>query len=115
MIPTPVTIKGKGDTETDVTVEDGEIQVAAYAGDYAPATSAYHTPAQARELAATLLRAANEAEGGASPAATSKGALVAAAFIVLQEQAWSGSMPADEAERTLHSMLRAYDRAEGRV
>ncbi|MBT2412701.1 hypothetical protein J7I94_19405 [Streptomyces sp. ISL-12] len=57
------TVKGGNRTETDVTVEDGEIQVSAYAGDYAPATSAYHTPAQARELAATLLRAADEAEG----------------------------------------------------
>src|SRR5690606_21370264 len=56
-------IKGRDDSDTSVCVYDGEIRVSTYGGDYAPGAMAYHTPAQARELAAALLRAADEAEG----------------------------------------------------
>ncbi|QDN64377.1 hypothetical protein [Streptomyces sp. S1D4-14] len=56
------TIKGHDNTDTTVSAEDGEVQVFTDAGDYAPPSTARHTPAQARELAAVLLRKADEAE-----------------------------------------------------
>lgn len=56
-------VAGRNGTDSTVWVEDGEINVSTYSGDYAPGAVAYYTPAQARELAGVLLRAAGEAEG----------------------------------------------------
>jgi hypothetical protein len=72
-------------------------------------------PAQARELAAALLRAADEAEHGEAEAASTDGAILAAAFNVLQREAQEGRTGLEpDPAKTLNSLLRAIDRAEGR-
>ncbi|MFF6928302.1 hypothetical protein [Streptomyces californicus] len=58
-----VEINGELGTETEVSYYSprGGIQLTARNREW---TTVYHTPAQARELAAALLRAADEAEEG---------------------------------------------------
>lgn len=74
------------------------------------------SPAQMRNLAAALLRGADEAEHGEVAAASTEGAILAAAFSILQREAREGRSGLEpEPEKTLHSLLRAIDRAEGRA
>ncbi|MET7939701.1 hypothetical protein [Streptomyces sp. NPDC005302] len=62
-----ITVPGNRDSDTTVSATDGEVQIFSDDGDYAPPTTAFHTPAQARELADALLRAADDAEGLGTP------------------------------------------------
>ncbi|MFJ3588641.1 hypothetical protein ACIQUY_05040 [Streptomyces sp. NPDC090231] len=82
-----IEINGEIGTDTAVTgLSNCDVQV--MVNNYEGTATAHHTPAQARELAAALLRAADEAEGVESvEAATTSTASKATRFLVAAELA----------------------------